>query len=604
MASKQFQPMMSKVSPTINIQQGVVDNSEAVRIQADTAQIGQLGKMALDANKGYELARLEKRQEGVINDFMQPRLDAVEAAGIRTVIDSMWDKSENDQATMEAVNPLEQQFKERLDRYKKAQEQGIMSPQEFQMRIMKETREAVNRLPGIFPELIEHSKKVLQLSGINDIIQVEQTFREQQAKQASDAAKNLRELADKLNVSYNAANPNYGQMQQGVHAAQAQLRASATITALKDQNAFVSQEQARAFVANEGSNLVVGDVRQLQQSFGTLFQNATPKDYDSLVTQLEMQVIDRKKGLAVLAGSKGILNEGATKELIKAHTEALDQVLATVKASGSGKNAFEAMNNAAQRLDSEHKYKFAQQYDTASLNAFKLIPDPVWQKWSLQGDGNITKLMGLTSSLMNNFTNSPAMREALTSTVTKPGVVDAVAVPFSLLDAGQVEPFNKSVSTLRKAISETANFKTEEEKFKVMDGFMKELSSVSRKGKFVGMGDVAIGDVFNISDEYVNTTTKFMAKKAVEFGDVFADFNGGKLIFTSPNSAHAAYMNKEYASRFNTSVAAHANVLNVSNEQAAATLFPRYQHLFTPTKTGNSVQTSRFGTADKPWWKQ
>lgn len=203
MASKQFQPMMSDVKPSLNIQQGVVDNSEAVRIGGETALIGGLGKMALDANRGYELARLEREHEDTIQKFMGPRQDLAEAGLFRERIDKMWADSTNDQTTLEAVNPLEQEFKAKLDRYKRAEKEGLMSPQEFQLRIMKETREAVNRLPGIFPELIEHSKKVLGLSGINDIVKLTEEHAAASQKAAEEERKFWRDKAVPLGVSPN-----------------------------------------------------------------------------------------------------------------------------------------------------------------------------------------------------------------------------------------------------------------------------------------------------------------------------------------------------------------------------------------------------------------
>lgn len=577
MPSKIFQPMMSDVKPTTYIKQGVVDNSEAQSIKGDTEFLKDAGGMAIDAYRGSEIARLERQHESTIDQYLAPRNDLIVAADLRKNIDTMWQK---DGVSIDDINPLEQEFQNRLAKYKKAQEEGIMSPEEFQVRILKETREAVNRLPGLYPELMEHSKKVLGLSGINDIVKMDQMVAQNAAKAQNDAQKNLRELSDKLNVSYNYAQPNYAQMQADVHERQRQIRAVDTLDSISKKNAFVSKETAKQFVASDGTNFLIGDTLKVSQNFTQMFKDSKPGDYDSLITMLSQEVLSRQNKLAAIAHRTGIINEPDTQDLLKRHTESLNQLLTIAKNAGSGKNAAEAMQNAFARIESEQKLGFAKQYNVAALNALKLVPDNLWLKFDT--NQKQVELMALTSGLVNMALDSPAMAKGLVTSTIKKDSVDAVSVAFGMFDNGGQAEFGKSVTTLRKAIIDAPVFKTEDEKFKAMDGFIRELKNPLRKGKYGDVGADTVGDAFKIADEYVQTSAKFMTKKAAEFGDVRAEvLPDGRLMFAGKNPEHVAFMNREYAARINDAIVGMANIMNVSTKEAAKLSYPRYKDIFT-----------------------
>ena len=168
-----------------------------------------------------------------------------------------------------------------------------------------------------------------------------------------------------------------------------------------------------------------------------------------------------------------------------------------------------------------------------------------------------------------------------------------MSVPFSILDNGGTAEFAKSVTTLRKSLIDNPQFAKEEDKFVAMDGFVRELKNPARKGKFGDVPADVVQDTFKITDEYVTTAARVMTRKAAEFGDVRAEvMPDGRLMFNSKNAEHAAFMNREYATRINDSIAGLSNIMNISHKEAAKMTYPRYKDLFT-------TQNQAFGAISK-----
>lgn len=186
----------------MNVREGVVDKSAAMNVQADTAMMEAVGKTAIDAHRGYELARYEQSQDEVISDYMSRRAPnlqqmEVELAAQSKAVDAVWD---NPTSTTEEMSAVESAFSEKLTKLRNAQKQGVMSPDEFNARVLQTTREAVARNPGLYNDLVEQGRKMLELSGITTIVDYDKKVAEANAKVQEEQDKQFRTTAIRLGI--------------------------------------------------------------------------------------------------------------------------------------------------------------------------------------------------------------------------------------------------------------------------------------------------------------------------------------------------------------------------------------------------------------------
>ncbi len=201
--AKIFQPIMPAAATPTYVKQGVEDKSggyaEAGHVGVDNSTIiKDTGGLLGEAYKGYELARIEREQEAVNQDYMDRR--APIGAPVAEPVNIFGKPGE-------PIVPNQKETQDKIASYQRAKDAGIMSPEEFATRTLAVTREAVNRSPHLFPELIKHSQKVLGLSGIEDVLKTDAATREYQMKKALEDDKREADAAFKIGGPALVQNP-------------------------------------------------------------------------------------------------------------------------------------------------------------------------------------------------------------------------------------------------------------------------------------------------------------------------------------------------------------------------------------------------------------
>src|SRR5512139_674947 len=155
-----------------------------------------IGEQGVEAYKRYQLASLEKEQESVIDQYISSKQNpeimeqtAADIGALDVATEGMWNRIATQadyQPDVADLTGVEKALSEKLARYKAAKDQGVMSPDEFANRILATTREAVARNPGLYAELKQHSSRVLELSGITDIVKADMEQQQSAEKQKKD----------------------------------------------------------------------------------------------------------------------------------------------------------------------------------------------------------------------------------------------------------------------------------------------------------------------------------------------------------------------------------------------------------------------------------
>lgn len=143
-----------------------------------------LGGQAVEAYKGYQYATLETAQEENISNYLQTREAGIDIAGTAQTREQLLDSFDlgPESEQFKALNAVERRHQEALTRYKKGVEQGVSTPEEFSIQVLKTTREAVARNPGLRQELLATTQRVLDDSGIQKTLKFDAVQAENQQK--------------------------------------------------------------------------------------------------------------------------------------------------------------------------------------------------------------------------------------------------------------------------------------------------------------------------------------------------------------------------------------------------------------------------------------
>lgn len=567
--------------------------------QSKNILIGGALDLAGQAFEGYQLASLEKEQEAVIDNYMTGRgqkenieNQTLEAATLKGSIDSIWEKAGSVEELDEKAGPIETEFVGRMEKLRLAKEQGAMTPDQFQMQILATTRKAVNQTPGLYDKLLAHSKKVLGLSGIDAVLEADIAAQKAQ----NDQLKNLRELADKLNVGYNHFQPDYNQMQANVLQRQREVSASDALTRGLSADSVIKKEDSLSFIANEGTNAILGDSFTLKTTAATIFEGATPQDYPKIKNKLRMDIDARRTALVAQTNKLGIRNEASVKTFIEDYDSSMKMLLDTIDGLESGADAQKAIDHAYGILVGSQKIGMARQYNIGALETLRLFPDSVLN--SVMADeksGNFAAFSKLAQSVFDGAVSNGETRGFLTT--TEPGKASvAVEAAFGTLekekDPVRLGEMASKVISFSVDAADPANFSTEEDQTKYLDSVFKKIGDPKLKDKFKDMDTNALGDMFKLTDQYFQRVGEERTKlfnEALDTGildtgksiPVYAELTpDGRIIFQSPDAKTQKKFNDKFAGRINNGIATTANLMGISKNEAMTNLLPRYRQIW------------------------
>lgn len=579
------------LSPAKFISQGVQDNSKAMRTQANTGLIAQAGEMGLEAHKGYQLAAVEREDEKVIQEYMDRR-DPNDLLLQTSALEKSGSLFQQFEATEEATQ-VQQEHAKTLARYQRAREQGVMSSEEFANRTLANLRTAVNKNPGLMKELVDHTDKVLSLSGITTTIKADQQVQESTLKAQDKIQTELRQLADSNNIKFDRFNTDYQKLQADV---QVVMQEKGVIEAFTRKTS-VTENEARQF----GPTLAVGLVNNASnQAAAILSDDTIPLDkavfmIKNLFSSVErdfatnpkiMPVIDKPSIAATNSLIKSQVTSHienmvkySTKEELKSYFEnsqsiARNQSLMAIRESGINPEVIELLGKLS---------------TGAAFNAL------------LAKDANAAvKLYGDTARALDGLATFG------TSLYDKQGKDKPFAVSMfnSLaIDAGK-ENGDKSVQGLSNVIktfnNDKKNFTSTGEKFKFYDDYIGALGTPTNKMGMAKLDNEAIGHATENLSEYMSIIrTDFLSRVEALRGEgktitLALNKSDGRIMLGADTSPEvAAELNGKYMKRINTSLSAYSNLVNASSTKEVALDFYKSQFNFEAPESRSAKATTK-----------
>ena len=191
-----FQPNMGGTATPTYVRPGVVDQSSGV--MANT--VANLIPGAIEGYENYKVGKWIKDEVNPlitqVENTMQDKERNVELGYDAEVIESNWNDMMGSDQSIEQyqarMDPVFKKYDENFARLKAAEEQGKISPEEFQVRYTKSLREAVNRNPWLEQKLYAKSQQHLQAMGVLD----EMSSYERNLKDQKDAAASTRKTLE------------------------------------------------------------------------------------------------------------------------------------------------------------------------------------------------------------------------------------------------------------------------------------------------------------------------------------------------------------------------------------------------------------------------
>lgn len=587
-----FQPILQQQGgASTYIRPGVEDRSKATSIQATTGLIGAVAQEGLAIHQGYQEASLEKDIESEISSYFaknkqyEQGLEAGKEAGAYQIErESLFDIADKEGVPVDEITSVEKKLNDRLSTYKTAMEQGKMSIDELEARILSVTREAINRNPGLTDVLLKRADRVLELSGASSYIKAAKQAEVDAAKQQAEMLKNIRELADQHNIPYNPFNPDYNAITQQVNEIKVQKQAADAIKRTAEGTAALRKEEGISFVQQFGGKAILGDLDEFRAQATALWQNSGAKDYAAISYQIDTLSKSLSDKWYAAAARAQISNEPVVQDMIKRQEASLKAVVDRMRTLKSGEDFVKVLDNEVKALQLTQQKGMYENYNVEALNMVakvaSIAPD-LLKSWAVgTGKYDVQAITQTLGSLVQGFM-SPQAINSMTSTNASPSKVDAVNVLGTMLKGNEITGAGKLLESFNKGYSQIPD---EAGKFKFLEHSVRELGNVSYTENMKNIPVDGVQNGMNLVATYMNQVVPSMISG---LNSAFAEIPGetsvsldvlpdGRLTLTSDNKELQDKVTKKYIIRINESLSAMANLHGKSTKEVAPLFYSTY----------------------------
>lgn len=546
----------------------------------------------LDAYQGYQMADLEKEQEKVINDYMASKQNpaiaeqaTVDIGGLDKQEESLWKRVAGDATYQPDVNDfsgIQKGLDTATSKLKLALEQGVMSPDEFATRTLKVTREAVNRNPGLAPELMKQAQRVLDMSGITDVIKKDIEAGKSAAKQQEQLLSNILSNAAKHNVpTYMTSQGtiDYARIKADVDKVQFQQQA---VTAAENFGKIDSAEkiaQASQFMEKGGIPLMNGNLDQVMNMGISLIHQGG--DYQGAITQVRLALAAKKQQLMAQVGP--IANQPAVKAALDYYDKQSELIESNLSKAATKEDFLKQSTNLMQLTKNDNYMEVAKLVNPELLQMTTQILNTVGAPRILEKNPELMGQMITTfGDLLGGVAGSPRINYDASvqgKNVVSQGI--AALAKEAITNPKAVGYLEKSIHTIATDVQNPDRFKDTTQKFSFYEKLIRDLGNPDVKKGLSKIGAPSIAEATGMIDDYMKITEAGLftsIRKWEKQGtpitlDILPD---GRIHFISKNPQATADLNSRYTSRVNDSLSATANLMGLDTKSAAQTFFQNY----------------------------
>lgn len=551
-----------------HVSSGVTEQAQSMRMAADANLFKGIAELGMDVYKQGQISSLNKATQESIQQYMDMRENPEIAKSSLSEAASTDVQTSLFGTSGKQLSSVEQAQKDRLDTYKQALDEGVMSPDEFSDRVLANLREATNKNPGLFQELKAEASRVLELSGITGILKSDQIIAESKQKQAENMLKDLQERMRKENLYYDSSTP-IVTMQEQLQKAEGDTRLFNLQVRGKDRLAMLSAEQAKSWTEASGNAVVRGGLANANSLTLGLIESlgVTADNYPKYKAQIAGN-FDNLKRVFHDSIPVSIIQEPIVQQQIKDYNEGLDSILKRFDGLASGDDMKKVLTNEVEILKGGQEKNLRQNYNVEEIKLMGdmmrnipgvIIESPVRDRYT----GIITAIAG------NNY-KAPALQELAPKSNNDKLSGDILSGSISLgLSSGDFTGFKRTLEAVNTQTPNITNAKTR------LQFLYNNLSSIAKQKPMeldadsISKVETSVGQLLNDSQFGLGTLAETSAGKKVKM-DVLPS---GHLIFTGED---ASKFNATYANNINVALRAYANAHNTNMAQAAKRFYPQY----------------------------
>lgn len=551
------------------ISQGIQDNTVAKTIEA-------AGGIAKELQVGAGIADVEMTTESAIQDYMDrrdPTKLQAQAAGLEVQVSDLLSGG----ASEEVVDPVRKQFNNTLTRYQNALKQGVMGGAEFSDRVLDITRQYYNKNPAIAQELLQHSKLVLEASGINTIVKADEEAAKAKQAEQKDLSSYYMELAKKFNVNLpltQTGSINLPELikQVNFHQGQSQI-----IDVANRQNTF-TEENFRLFGPQYGQAKFYEAMNLVTQ---TLNDPSIP--YDKQIFSINNMLDSVEQGFTADPRVSRILDKPAVQSVVTNLRNNIAAMKNNITKFASREDAAKYSANMLQLLKDE-------QYQTVSKSVNPVALE-VYSK--LVSNAHIANMLQEKPELLTGFyvqagrvIDGLATDGTLLYTKSKNGTTMAEVMLRDLVQGMDLPKANErditaTTNMLRTMTTDIASMEGAD-KIGAQDKLVKVLAEGTSKSGLTKLDDEGRNTAMREVNNYVDTLVPEMIANINDYNakgkEVTLDvLPNGILAVTSNDPQVVQELSKRYIQRINNALKGISNLSYDGNTTTASKDF--YQRL-------------------------
>lgn len=570
---------------------------------ADLRLIGQGVEAGLNTvnyvGRGLVLGSIEDQTQELVDNFTSTINGPTEMLALDNTSNSLWanlgdkDKPSN----ISDINTIDQKHAATVDKLTKAYKQGAISNvAELEARVLQVTREAVNRTPGMAAEIMQHSQRVLHLSGVRGMVNPMEEQAKIQAKQAAKLEDQLTAYHTQHGIPFNPLAKNIpemaAQMQQHLIGRQAYEEAKRDA----DANNLLEQHLTKQFMREDLPNINRGAYSQVSEAAAQIFAPGVP--YEQSITAFRKHIEDAKFQLNDIYTKNNALSDANGRKIYDVTAKSLDSLLTTVESFQNGDEALKYIQNSNNLMMRQQERGVMENVNIPAMKAMSYLPDVArMQAWK----ANPGLTQGLAAALISGVP-SAAMWEGENYI---DGVNDVTAMTGAFVRSNQSEQASNAFAAVARGVN---NMAPKERMLKLTEHF-KELAKSEYKGKIKEADPGFLSSFQNSAENYLQDVGRMfnqsiqdansrlgMSNEALRFGlpavenavgigegqavsaRVFINSGGLVGIETTndPSNKYRDQWKDAVTDRYNNVIKTYANVAGVSVKEASDIVMSRY----------------------------
>lgn len=590
MANPDFQPILNQPNFKATVAEPIVSKTGGASFEVMAGMAKDIGKTIVEGVQSSEIENLKKQTAQHIEDYMassptRVKEVQIEAAGLENAMSQFTQVQAPEGMTGEQISAaysgVQAELDKKLEFLRRAKDQGLVTGTDFTERVLKSTREAVAKNPGITRELMSSASQTLELYGIQDRIRRDDALIKANQDAQGKMQTELWNEADKRNIpiTYNAdGSIDYDTLTRRIMKNRADAGAYAALDQISKSNTLMDANELRD-ITNNGLHYaaVNGAYNDVSAKIIGIFNDGSIP-YANKVATAKSVILDAKG--RVRQGFARYMNDAQMKEAATFFDTQADHLMTSIEAFKSGDDAKKFFSNEKTILEDQQNIKLLGSVDVASMKFYSGILQSAGFAnlvQSKEGKEFINGFVSLSNDMMRdakpsilNYEKNPVVKESQFSVLIKQHLDTLVANDFS-----KVNEFNKTVSGYIKGMQDPEVTKNTQDYFLKAEELVKILKDPKYNQVLSNLDDDTRSKVFETIGTYndqLATSLSQYVKMHPEQTIKLSTLGDGTLVATGGSTE----FNRDYVGRINMGLSTYANLNGVSKQEASKTFYPEH----------------------------